>query len=202
MRDLALLVADKNMDFAMRGILSRHVPLGIRRVDCRIDVHPHKDGGVRTTGPETLAPLRHQFRHGLLMLDWEGSGADGDDPLELEQQLDKRLKPFWGDRAKAIVLVPEVDVWMWGSDNALRDVVGWTGSEGIRGWLHREGFAFDENDKPIRPKEAMDRLLKKVDKPRSSRLYEQITQKISLQNCADPSFRHLRTVLRDWFPRP
>jgi hypothetical protein len=55
MKDLALLVADKNMDFALRGILSRPKALGIRSVSYEIRQHVNRDGGVRTTGPETLA---------------------------------------------------------------------------------------------------------------------------------------------------
>ena len=55
MKDLALVVADKNMDFAMRGILARNDRLGIRSVSFEIKPHIGRDGGVRTTGPETLS---------------------------------------------------------------------------------------------------------------------------------------------------
>ena len=198
-KDLALLVADKNMDFAMRGILSRPESLGIRRVDYQTFASG-TDGGVRTAGHATLGLLRNQFHHGLMMFDREGSGAEATDPLELEQQSDDQLRKLWGDRAKAIVLVPEVDVWMWGSDNALSRIVGWTGTEGIRVWLRQQGFEFDGNEKPVRPKEAMECLMKEVRKPRSSRLYEEIIKAISLRNCVDPSFHRLRAVLRAWFP--
>jgi hypothetical protein len=72
MKDLALLVADKNMDFAVRGILNRPRALGIRSVTYETRQHVNRDGGVRTSGPETLALLRQQFLHGIAMLDWEG----------------------------------------------------------------------------------------------------------------------------------
>ena len=98
MKDLALLVADKNMDFSMRGILRRPESLGIRAVDYEIRTHVHHDGGVRTTGPETLAFMHGQFRHGILMLDWEGSGTELQGAIALEKQLDSRLFQTWGTR--------------------------------------------------------------------------------------------------------
>lgn len=36
--DLVLLVADKDMEYAMKGLLSRPAALGIRRVSCEIYV--------------------------------------------------------------------------------------------------------------------------------------------------------------------
>jgi hypothetical protein len=104
MKDLALLVADKNMDFAMKGVLNRPKPLGIRGVGYEIRHHAGRDGGVRTTGPQTLALLRKQFDHGIIMLDWEGSGTKADSAIQLEQELDARLAGSWGNNAKAIVI--------------------------------------------------------------------------------------------------
>ncbi len=159
MKDLALLVADKNMDFAMRGILNRHKALGIRSVSYEIRPHVNRDGGVRTTGPETLALLRQQFRHRIVMLDWEGSGSKTKSAIALEQELDARLERTWGDRAKAIVIESELDVWIWGSDNALVKLLGWTEDQGIREWLAGRGYTFDDSQKPMRPKEALDEVM-------------------------------------------
>lgn len=200
MKDLALLVADKNMDFAMRGILNRHKALGTRSVSYEIRQHVNRDGGVRTTGPETLALLRQQFRHGIVMLDWEGSGSKAKSAIALEQELDARLERTWGDRAKAIVIEPELDVWIWGSDNALVKILEWSEDQGIREWLTGRGYAFDGSQKPMRPKEALNELMVWLNHPRSSVLYERITGKISLAQCVDPAFRRLRSILQSWFP--
>jgi hypothetical protein len=200
MKDLALLVADKNMDFAMRGILNRHKALGTRSVSYEIRQHVNRDGGVRTTGPETLALLRQQFRHGIVMLDWEGSGSKAKSAIALEQELDARLERTWGDRTKAIVIEPELDVWIWGSDNALAKILEWSEDQGIREWLTGRGYVFDGSQKPMRPKEALDELMVWLNHPRSSVLYERITGKISLAQCVDPAFRRLRSILQSWFP--
>ena len=129
MKDLALILADKNMDFAMRGILGRPKAIGIRPVSYEIRQHVNRDGGVRTTGPETLALLRKQFRYRLVMLDWEGSGTKTKNAIALEQELDARLAASWGNRAKAIVIEPELDIWIWGADNALRTIFEWPDSQ-------------------------------------------------------------------------
>jgi hypothetical protein len=200
MRDLALLVADKNMDFTMRGILSRPASLGIRSLDYEIRPHSGHDGGVRTTGPETLAVFRSQFRYGIVMLDWEGSGADCATAVELEQELDLRLRGNWGDDAKAIVIEPELEAWVWGSDNVLKTVMGWERHEGIRHWLSERGYEFDGNGKPERPKEALEQIMERLNRPRSSNLYKEITSTISLAKCVDPAFGRLRARLQAWFP--
>ena len=140
MKDLALLVADKNMDFALRGILQRHESLGIRAVTYETQLHPGRDGGVRTSGPEILSLLRKQFSYGIIMLDWEGSGSDEDRASTLVNELDERLGQVWGDRAKAIVIEPELDAWVWGSDNVMAEVLGWSEDLPIREWLANKGI--------------------------------------------------------------
>ena len=199
MKDLALLVADKNMDFAMRGILNRPKAVGIRAVTYEIKQHMNRDGGVRTTGPETLALLRSRFHHGIIMLDWEGSGSKSASAIALEAELELRLARTWGNHAKAIVVEPELDVWIWGSDNALVEILAWDEHQGIRQWLVDRGYSFDGNEKPERPKEALNELMIRLDQPRSSALYEKITGRISLAQCVDPAFRRLRTTLQSWF---
>ncbi len=58
MKDLILVVADKNMHFALRGALNRPEALGIRPITVEFLVHPGRDGGVRKGGAELLALKR------------------------------------------------------------------------------------------------------------------------------------------------
>jgi hypothetical protein len=202
MKDLVLLVADKNTQFALNAALKRPDALGIQKqkLEFEFRVHPGRDGGVRKTGTDILAFERHRFSHALLVMDFEGSGS-AENALVLESQLDSRLQVDWQDRAKAIVIEPEVDVWMWGSDHAIRDVVGWPHQDTIRSWLARLGFEFQSNQKPLRPKECLEAILKEANQPRSSALYEQIASKISLRRCTDSAFQRLRQQLIHWFPK-
>ena len=133
------------------------------------------------------------------MLDWEGSGADAESAIILEGELDARLADSWGDRAKAIVIEPELDAWVWGSDNVMARVLGWNEDTRIREWLVRQGHRFDPNQKPLRPKEALEMLMFQLREPRSSALYEKVTAKISLPKCVDPAFNRLKATLQSWF---
>jgi len=200
MKDLILLVADKNIQFALNGGLNRPESLGIRRIALDFRQHPGRDGGTRSNGAQVLALEKARFSHALLVLDHEGSGAGALEALELEAQLDEQLNSTWGDRAKAIVIAPEVDIWMWGSDNKLAQILKWPRQESIRDWLKNDGFEFAENGKPQRPKEALEAVFRICKRPRSSSAYQQIAAGISLTRCEDPAFQRLRSSLRNWFP--
>jgi len=200
MKDLVILVADKNMQFALKGALSRRESLEIRTIEVDFLVHPGRDGGTRKSGPELLRLERRRFSHALLVLDFEGSGTNLRDSMTLEKELDGRLSEQWGDSAKAIVIEPELDVWIWGADNAIQTAINWQRDERVREWLRGEGFAFDDKDKPARPKEALQAALRVVGLPRSSAVYQAITERISLRRCNDEAFIRLRQKLVEWFP--
>lgn len=201
MLDLTLVVADKNMQFALKGALGRPEALGIRPIQCQF-LSAGNDGVARTQGPDLLRTQQGISTKGLLILDYEGSGTNKPDARSLEEELNSSLQQCWPDGAKAIVIEPELEMWLWGSDNALQNALEWPLSFGIRNWLeHRiPPYTFRNNGKPDRPKEAWEALIPVHRKPRSSSLYEEVASQISLKNCIDPSFVRLRQHLQMWFP--
>lgn len=199
MQDLVVLVADKNMQFALKGALGRTQALGIRPLTHEFRTHMGRDGGVRATGVDVLARESNRFRHALMVFDFEGCGQDHDDLLTLEAELDRQLRTVWDTRAKAIIIFPEVDIWLWGTDVALRDALHWPLEGPVRNWLLEKGFEFNADNKPLRPKEALDAMRSVHKQPRSSALYEKITGRISLLHCTDPAFGRLRAQLELWF---
>ena len=201
MNDLFLLVADKNARFAMEGALRRPKALGIHPITYQFRVHSGRDGGARKSGPDILRLERKRFRHGLLVLDFEGSGTFCSSGLELEEELDDRVLSLWGRGAKAIVIEPELDVWIWGSDHAIEQEIGWPPGCGIRNWIRQQGFAIATNNKPVRPKEALEAAMHQCGLPRSSATYQRIAESISLRRCTDDAFLRLRTTLQTWFPQ-
>ncbi len=201
MKDLVVLVADKNMQFALRGALSRPASLGTRAIDHEFRTHIGRDGGVRTSGAEVLAREHRRFSHAMLLLDHEGCGVEmNETAAEVEAVLDAQMQAQWGPRGKAIVIAPELDVWIWGADNALQQALDWPLPGSIRDWLRGRGFDFDVHGKPLRPKEALEAMVPVHRQPRSSALYERITRRISLRNCHDAAFVRLRLTLSAWFP--
>ena len=201
MRDLILLVPDKNTEFTVRGALGRPEALGIRPIDFQVLVDQGRDGGVRRRGSQVLGVQQARFAHALLLLDHEGSGSDIP-PVDLEAQLDQSLSVMWGDRAKAIVIDPEVEVWMWGAETHLRSMVDWRFPEDIRPWLVAQSFVFTADGKPARPKEAIEAAFRRAQTPRSSARYEQVARRISLTRCKDQAFLRLRASVVGWFGAP
>jgi hypothetical protein len=201
MRDLVVLAADKNMQFALRGALPRSEALGIRPISFDFRVHAGRDGGARSSGADVLRSQRRQFGHALLVLDFDGCGARAGQPaLEVEEQLDTELSLVWDDKAKAIVIDPELETWVWGSDNALQTALGWPLQQSIRTWLTQQGYAIGVNGKPEQPKDAFAALVSVHRLPRSSAIYESITSRISLTACQDAAFQRLKSALQRWFP--
>jgi hypothetical protein len=202
MKDLAILTPDKNTQFALMGALGRHEALVIRPIKFEFIVHPGRDGGVRKTGAELLRLERKDFSHALLLLDFEGSGTAYGDAITLEKELDIKLAKDWGADGKAIVIQPELDIWMWGTDNVVERAIGWP-ADGprLRDWLRGRGFEIDYKGKPARPKEALEGALRVSKRPRSSALYEEISRTVSLAKCSDDAFLRLRKQLADWFPQ-
>jgi len=199
MHDLIFVVADKNMHFALRGAMARPEALGIRPIRVDFLVHPGRDGGVRKSGPDLLSLKRSSARHGILVLDYEGCGATKS-AEDLERELTQRMASIWSDRGAALVIEPELDAWMWGAENSLKSILGWSDPGSIRDWLREQGFEFDNREKPVRPKEALETVLRKLRTPRSSAIYEELAGKLSLSRCIDPAFVRLRTTLQRWFP--
>jgi hypothetical protein len=147
-----------------------------------------------------LALERSRFSHALLVLDFEGSGSELSDAKALEAELDHQLSVQWQGTAKAIVIEPELDVWVWGTENALETAIQWPTGKNVREWCRSQGFVFEQNGKPKRPKEALEAALRVPGLPRSSALYQRIAEKISLRYCDDEAFIRLREQLTDWFP--
>jgi hypothetical protein len=201
MRDLVVLAADKSMEFALRGALPRSAALGIRPITFDFRVHAGRDGGARSSGADVLRSQRRQFDHALLILDFDGCGARAEQTaLDVEAQLDAELSLVWQDKAKAIVIDPELENWVWGSDNALQTALGWPLPQSIRTWLTEQGYSVGANGKPDEPKAAFEALVPVHKMPRSSAVYESITSKISLATCQDEAFQRLKQALRHWFP--
>ncbi|MGQ9859519.1 MAG: hypothetical protein ACUVS3_12650 [Thermodesulfobacteriota bacterium] len=68
MKDLVVLVPDKNTEAAMKALLEhRQHALGIRPITFDIFVHPRRDPGVYHEAEEFLRPLQSQYRYALVL---------------------------------------------------------------------------------------------------------------------------------------
>jgi len=197
MNDLFCLVADKNMEAAMAELFKRHAALGIRRIAAEVVVHPRRDPGVFREGVEFVRPFQNKYQHGLLLLDaaWEGA------PPDIQAQIDRALADAGlGGWARAIVIAPELEIWVWTDSPYVVEALGWAGRKPVLGdWLRQKGLWRASDPKPSDPKSAVESALYEVRKPRSSAIYRTLAKRVSLERCQDAAFLHLRKTLQEWF---
>ena len=200
-KDLVVLAADKDMEHALKGLFTRPEALDIRPIAADILVHPQHDPACARRGVAFLSNLSERYRYGLLIFDHEGSGREQERTEDLQESLNEDFaRSAWGDRAKAIVLSPELEAWIWSDSPHVEEVTGWKGRQPpLRRWLTDQGWLRENEVKPVHPKEAFQAALREARRPRSSSLYQQIAEKVSLRRCKDRSFLEFKDVLRSWF---
>ena len=187
----------------LKGLFTRSEALGIRPIEVDILVHPQHDPACALHGVEFLSHLSGQYDHGLLMFDHQDSGKEQIQSQELQDSLNAEFaRSPWGERAMAIVLSPELEAWVWSASPHVDDVVGWKERQPpLRRWLIDQGWLQENEGKPSHPKEAFQAALYEARIPRSSSLYQEIAERVSLRHCTDRSFLEFKDILRSWFPR-
>jgi len=202
MKDLVVLVADNDLEYALKGLFSRPERLGVRSIEADIHIHPEHDPACALRGVEFLSSFSRLYEHGLLMFDHEGSGQEQQSREAMQEDLNKDLRSLWGNRARAIVLLPELESWVWSDSPHVDYVAGWKGRRPpLRDWLKEQGWLREGEVKPDRPKEAFQAALREAGMRRSHSLYQEIAEKVSLRRCQDPSFQEFREIVQEWFPK-
>lgn len=201
MRDLVVLVADKNMEHAVKGLLGRPQSLEIHPVTYDLFVHPRRDPGCLNEAHDFLRPMATGYGYALVVFDHEGCGREGEQPDVLADAVKERLaRNGWTERAEVVVLTPELEVWVWSPSPHVEACLGWAGRQpSLRDWLAEKDYWPPESPKPPRPKEAMEAALRQVRKPRSSAIYMELAQRVSLQSHTEPAFLRLTCALQRWF---
>lgn len=206
MKKLIVLSADLDIQNAMQGLLMRHEALGFYPLSLKDDVdfvrHPNRDSGCYINAAEYLRYAVRKYEHALVLFDREGCGKDNEivDNISAKVEDEMRLAG-WIDPA-VIVFDPELETWVWSCSPKVDEELGWMGaSPPLRQWLKMKGFLNDGMVKPLRPKEALEAALRKVQKPRSARIYLNLAQRVGLSRCKDNSFEKFRQVMVRWFPK-
>ncbi len=200
-RDLVVLVADKNTKSAIGALLRNPKRLRIRDITSEVFVHPGHDPGCREKCHDFLRAQTSRFRHALVIFDRHGCGRDA--PAEaIESDSEQRLAASgWEDRARAVVIDPELEVWVWSDSPHVEDVLGWQGrSPALRDWLVSEGRAASVSAKPRDPKAAIEDALRIANVPRSSAVYASLASRVSFNRCKDRAFLKFCNTVRAWFP--
>lgn len=201
MNDLILLVADNDMEQALRGLLEQRTnALRINTIDFEIHRHPNRDSGCYSSADEFLRPFINKSNYVMVIFDHHGSGQENRDRADVENEVEEILsRNGWPDRNCVIAIEPEFENWIWVQSPELESIVEWN-DQNIRlyDWLNRNVNLTTIN-KPENPKETFEKILRITRKPRSARIYRSIAETVTLQNCIDESFLKFRNALQDWF---
>ena len=200
-KDLLVLTACKDAQYAVKGMLSRPARLRIRPVTAGYFVHPNRDAGCVNTAHEILRSQQSLYSKCIVLFDREGSGRDATDAEALEADVLQRVAGVgWAGRAEVVVVSPELEAWVWSSSSQVDRILGWNGqTPTLRDWLRNNNRLGEEASKPDRPKEALEAALEWAGVQRSSAIYKELAEHVSLEHCQDRAFVKLRTVLRTWF---
>lgn len=202
--DLVVLTADKNMKFAMEGLLSRPQALAVRPLSPVYYIHPERDPGCLLHSDAFLRPFVRRFSHAIVMFDREGCGQETRTRADLERHVESELsRSGWGDRAAVIVIDPELEDWVFSDSTEVDAAMGWKGKNPtLRIWLETQRYLKVGGIKPARPKEAMEAALRHVRMPRSSSIYGDLGRQVGFGRCTDSAFHKLKATLREWFSVP
>jgi len=204
LKDLVVLVPDRDLEAALRGVLSRPEALQTRQVEYDLFVHPMRDPGCFHEADIFLGPFQPLYAHALVVFDAAWGGAPSNDPLELEGTVkgsfERRSLAPW---AGVVVVSPEVEAWIWSDSPRLPAALGWSASLGeLRAWLEERGLWPPGALKPPDPKLAVKAVRRQVGLPPSASIFTAVARTVSFQRCSDPAFLRLCGLLRGWFPRP
>ena len=197
-----ILAADSDIEAALASLLLRTRDLRTHPFGFDIRRHPQRDAGCRTDAANFLRPFLRTHRHALVVFDWDGCGSHlsrEQTERAVEDELDRN---GWGSRARAVVIDPEVEAWVWTNSSAVTAALGWERDyPQLQAWLRERGLWARNAAKPDDPKAAMVRALRKTRTRRSARVYGTIAKGVDFGRCADQAFHKLIGTLRDWFPR-
>ena len=201
--DIIILVADQNIKGCLDGLLKR-LPnvFDISPFSYEIFVHPYRDPGCRLEAPAFLRGFQNRYKYALVVFDRDGSGKELSSRIELETELENNLfVSGWRDKAKAIVIDPELENWIWIKSQKLAQVINWANIDALYNWLQDNDFLLNEDSKPRCPKEAFEKALYISKKRRSSSIYTEIASQVSFLGCTDQSFNKLIDCIKVWFSK-
>lgn len=206
MKDLYVLTADIDAFVVMETILERYQSLGIRPITFDVDRYYTHDSGMVQTGPEYARTKKGKYKKALLMWDFHGSGKElRETPEVMVKKIQARLDMVsWKDNSGAVVLVPELEEWLWHNEASMCAHLGISNGN-LDLWIKE--FAI-KHDIPIhsarydKPKELLEYIChSKIKKTFVSNDFNKIAKIASLKAWRDSqSFREVVNILQTWFP--
>lgn len=202
MKDLVVLVPDKNVKAGLDSLLKRTEAFGVRKISYDMFVHPNRDPGIVKDSHNYLRNLIRKYEYAIVFLDFNGSGFENLSIEELENKISRELdKNGWKGKNEVIAFDPECEEWLWVQSNSMAEILGWKNYNELKETLLERKYLRKKSIKPDNPKDAFEYLLRLKRIPRSSSIYGEIAQKVSFRNCQSKSFAKFQNTLKNWFSK-
>lgn len=202
--DLLLVVPDDNIRIGLTTFLRRRTTaLGMADIKVETFVIVDRDSGCYRMSPDIVRERRGTFEKALILFDYEGCGQEAAKaPSEVEADVRQRLElAGCHDCADVLLFVPEFEILVWSASPHVDQSLGWMNKDiPLRKWLEAQGLSVPGAPKPVRPKEALEAVLRETKRPQSSALYGKLAERVSTRGCQDTSFHRLVEILTAWFP--
>ena len=165
-------------------------------------MEPNHDPGCYERPTDLLRGYRQDAEHALLILDLAWDGVPAESGPDLEALIDEKLRQAdMADWAVPLVIEPELEAWVFSTSPHVSIVLGWKGPSSIRKTLEEQNLWKAEDSKPADPKAALEYILGRTGKSRSSSLFRRLASRVSTASgCQDRAFLRLKTLLQGWFP--
>lgn len=207
MKDLLFYVADADAMAFMQAILEKPRALGIRQIQVDFERHPQRDAGMVQSGAELVRMKKGFYQKALLMWDHHGSGRDRSHRPELVQhQIQSKLDTFtWQNNSAVIILVPELEEWIWYCESAILGHYGMTHAQ-LGQWMDdgvkKLGGTTADGVKVGHPKELFEYVVRyRLHRTISPRDFHEIAKRASIPKLMQcHSFFSIVEKLRVWFP--
>ncbi len=206
MKDLLVYVADADALAFMRSTLNKHQALGIRPIRFDIERHPQRDAGILQSGAELTRMKKGYYHKALLMWDHHGSGRDHrQSPDAVGTGMQQKLDSYtWTNNSAVVVLVPELEQWLWYCQSAFAAHCGITVAE-LEQWAADHARKLDTSVDALKqkqPKELFEYVMReKLKQTISPRDFEEIAKRAGIHGLlACDSFHSIVNTLRLWFP--
>jgi len=198
MKDLVILVADKDMEFSLYGILQRY--FYDRKIKYKIYPHNLHDPGVYKQAADFLRPLQKEYRYALVVFDKEGSGQEKRSTEQIYDEIKEKLAiNGWNERSEVIIIEPELEIWAWINSIHIAEALGWTTYSELAKFIRDKKLWPENMNKPLRPKEAFELALREKRIPRSPSIYKKIADKVNFTRCEDRALKKLLSIFQEWF---
>ena len=207
MKDLFVLTADSDAQALIKALLERYRDLQIHPITFDVQRFVGRDPGMVKEGPEIARALVKKADYSRLILVWDhhGSGWEKLGVAEAVARIRQRLDGVtWIGRSAAIVVVPELEEWLWRCPASVARHLG-SNSDDLERLVARAASGLNlsrERCCQDRPKELFEAVL--YQRKRRTPLpedFKMLGSSANLTNWSDSdTFGHLVAILRSWFP--